>query len=187
MNQSNILIKPIVNLKTVELVNFSVVFIAIGILLPLVTHQFGMAGAIFLPMHLFVLTAGLLFGWRMGLLVGLMTPLTSHVLSGMPLLPVLPQITFEVMLYGLVAGLSKEVIKTNVFTSLLMAMVAGRFGSLIFLTIVRINHTSPLAAVWNATKTGWIGIILQLLLVPLIVIFVKKILSQKNLKTKKYP
>ena len=55
----------------------TLVFVLLDVLVPWVFHQFHLAGPTFLPMHIFVLIAGLVFGWRAGLIVGLLTPLTS--------------------------------------------------------------------------------------------------------------
>jgi hypothetical protein len=76
-------------------------------------------------MHIFVFVAGLLFVWRTGLVVGLLTPLTSYAASGMPALQILPQIVVELSVYGLVAGILREKFDLLVIWSLLGAMVAG--------------------------------------------------------------
>ena len=89
---TQVISKPIVKLKNIELVNFSIIFVALAVALPWIAHQFNLAGPTFLPMHLFVLVAGLLFGWRAGLIVGFLTPLVSFATSGMPFLPVLPSV-----------------------------------------------------------------------------------------------
>ena len=58
---------------------FTLVFILLDVAVPWLFHQFNLAGPTFLPMHIFVLIAGLIFGWRAGLIVGLLTPLASVV------------------------------------------------------------------------------------------------------------
>ena len=72
---------------------FTVAFVLGGVLLPWIFHQFQLAGPTFLPMQFFVLGAGLLFGWRMGLAVGLFTPVTSYAISAMPGIMTLPPST----------------------------------------------------------------------------------------------
>ena len=79
----------------------TLVFVLLDVLVPWVFHQFHLAGPTFLPMHIFVLIAGLVFGWRAGLIVGLLTPLASYAVSGMPVLRILPQIAVELSAYGL--------------------------------------------------------------------------------------
>jgi len=172
----------IIKVKNIELITFSVIFVTLAVALPWLAHQFNLAGPTFLPMHLFVLTAGLLFGWRAGLMVGLFTPLVSYLTSGMPLAPVLPQITLEVMAYGFFAGLFREKLKLNIYFSLLLALLAGR---LILLTTVWILGTSFLAsltALEKAITLGWPGILIQLALVPMLVIKLKKIFESRSFK-----
>jgi len=178
MDQIKALTKPIIGLKNIELVNFSVIFIALAVALPWVAHQFTLAGPIFLPMHLFVLVAGLLFGWRAGLLVGLLTPLVSFSVSSMPPLFILPQITFEIMIYGLMAGFFREKLKLNLYLSLILAMIVGRIGLFLAVWILATNPAGPLTGLWKATSIGWPGIIIQLALIPFVVVWLKKYLDK---------
>src|SRR5512145_658584 len=63
---------------------FSALFLALAILLPIGFHAFGLGGRVFLPMHIPVLLAGFLTGPLSGMLVGLLAPGASHLLTGMP-------------------------------------------------------------------------------------------------------
>src|SRR5665648_354686 len=61
-------------------------FVALDVSVPWLCHIIHpLAGPTFLPLFFFVLLAGILFGWRAGILVGMLTPLMSYALSGMPL------------------------------------------------------------------------------------------------------
>jgi uncharacterized membrane protein len=156
---------------------FTFVFVALAVLVPWGFHQYHLAGPTFLPMHIFVLAAGLVFGWRAGLIVGALTPLVSYSVSGMPVLTILPQILVEISTYGLVAGLLREKLNLSVVWSLLGAMLAGRLAlcltvSAIYLVAGEIYsplglESNPLTAVWSTIKQGWPGIIIQLALIPL--------------------
>lgn len=147
----------------------------------MVAHYFGgpLAGKMFLPMHFFVLGAGLLLGWRAGLVVGLLTPLVSFSVSGMPIIAVLPFIAIELAAYGFFAGLLQERFK-NIWVSLVGAMVLGR----IFLWLGVALLPTKLAAtsyVAGAVSAGWRGIVLQILLVPIAVIFIQKFLRDERI------
>ncbi len=158
---------------------FVVVFIMLAVLVPWVFHQFRLAGPTFLPMHIFVLIAGLMFGWRAGLIVGLLTPLVSHFTSGMPILSVLPQITVELSAYGLIAGILREKFNLREIWALLGAIIGGRMVLLLaILTIYLITgesysplglESNPFLAFWSVIKQGWPGIIIQLVSIPAIV------------------
>ena len=89
------------------------VFLALGILLPLVTaHGFGVPGTIFLPMHLPVLLCGLIAGPFYGGALGLMLPFLNSMLTGMPVaFPNAVVMTFELLTYGAISGLIYKVCK----------------------------------------------------------------------------
>ena len=169
---------------------FTLVFVFLSILVPWAFHQFHLAGAIFLPMHIFVLLAGLLFGWRAGLIVGLLTPLASNIISGMPVLHILPQIVVELSTYGFVAGMLREKLNLRVIWSLLGAIVAGRLA--LFLATVIIYfvvgesysplgvETSPITSLWTSIRQGWPGIAMQLILIPSVIWLVVKLVDKKN-------
>jgi niacin transporter len=155
------------------------IFILLSVAVPWIFHQFQLAGATFLPMHVFILTAGLLFGWRAGLIVGLCTPLASYVVSGMPALALLPQIIIELSIYGFATGMLKEKFNLRAVWALLGAMLAGRIALLLALAILYLiagisysplgPEASPIAAFWSVIKQGWPGSIIQLILIPVII------------------
>jgi riboflavin transporter FmnP len=148
------------------------------------THQFGVAGAALLPMQFFVLLAGLMFGWRAGLFIGLISPVASYLLSGMPLMALLPQITIESLTYGFTAGLLRERLNLGSFKSLALSMLCGRLMLLAAVTVIYWSRSiplpltipvvagmlptviSPLSYVAAAVLMGLPGILAQLALIP---------------------
>ena len=68
-------------------VSTSAMFLALGVLFPLLFHAVGL-GSQFSPMHLPVLLAGMICGPLSGLIVGFLAPFISSLVSGMP--PVFP-------------------------------------------------------------------------------------------------
>ena len=155
------------------------VFIMLAVFVPWVFHQFHMAGPTFLPLHIFVLIAGLLFGWRAGLLVGLFTPLTSYFISGMPAINILPQVIIEVSSYGFIAGILREKYNMRTIWSLLGAMVGGRLALLVTISIMYLiggqsysplgPEANPFISFWSTIKQGWPGIAIQLISIPAII------------------
>lgn len=159
-------------------------FVSLAVATPWVFHQFYLAGPIFLPMHIFVLVAGLLFGWRAGLMVGLLTPLISYGISGMPVLTILPQIVVEISIYGFVAGMLSERFNLRVLWSLIGAMIAGRLALLLMVSMLYLGgaiysplslyaemgaEANPLAVLWSVISLGWPGIVIQLVSIPVII------------------
>lgn len=169
-------------------------FVMLAVFVPWVFHQFHLAGPTFLPMHIFVLIAGLLFGWRAGLLVGLFTPLVSYFISGMPALNVLPQVVIEVSAYGFIAGILREKYHLRTIWSLLGAIIGGRLALLLAISVIYLIagqsysplglEANPLASFWSTIKQGWPGIAIQLAFIPAIIWLVGKFAAQ-NVKSRK--
>lgn len=157
----------ILHFTKIKTLAFSIVFTALAVLAPLAAHYFGAAeaGRMFLPMHIFVLVAGLALGWRAGLAVGILTPLISHSIFGLPPLMVLPFILVELAGYGLFCGLLRKNFKLNIWWALLGAMVFGR--AIVWFAILA-APTKLIAGqyILGAVLDGWRGILLQLILVP---------------------
>ncbi len=154
-------------------------FITLGVLIPQLFHSIG-AGSMFLPMHIPVLLAGFLAGPVIGAYVGILTPILSHLLTGMPPVapvPMLPIMIFELFTYGFVAGILYNKFRVNLFISLFAAMIAGRivYGITVYVILIffNIKMQKPIVAVIAAIKTGIIGIIIQIIVIPVIVKFLE--------------
>lgn len=167
----------VIRLGAIKLVAFSAVFTALSVAAPWLAHQFGIAGQVFLPMHLFVFIAALLFGWPAGIIVGLFTPIMSYLISGMPALSILPVIAVEIIAYGLIAGFLRGKMQLNLYASLIGALVLGKLflGMGAFIVL----GSDPIFYIRQAVYIGWPGIVLQILLIPFIVKFIQsKFISQ---------
>lgn len=152
--------------KIKELI-FTIAFVALSVLTPMVLHYFSgiSAGRIFLPMHFFVLIAGLLLGWRAGLVTGLISPIVSYLITGMPVVSILLFVIVELSVYGLTAGLLKE--KFNIWISLFGALVFGRL--VVLLAIFLFSNMNAINFVFSAIRDGWQGIALQIIFVPMVI------------------
>lgn len=169
--QTNILEKSIFKVSVLKQIMFIVIFTALSVALPAFCHQFNLVGPIFLPMHFFVLISGLIFGWRVGLMTGLLTPLVSFASSGMPLPSLMPMITLEVMAYGFFAGFLREK-KIDLWLALILALVFGK--TVLFFSAWILMSANPVNYVFTAIKTGLPGILIQLALLPFFVKTVQK-------------
>ncbi len=150
-------------------------FIAIGIALPLAFHSIPQAGQIFLPMHISVLMCGLVCGWPFGLACGIVTPLLSSLLTGMPPMAMLPAMLCELAVYGLVSGLLIHFIRiknryARIYIALIGAMLAGRIVSGMLNALILQAGSYSLEA-WLATSfiTALPGIAIQLVAIPVLV------------------
>ncbi len=107
-----------------------------AVILPALSHLLGLPVRTLLPMHWPVLAAGVLLGWRGGLLVGALSPASNWLITGYPLPLVLPAMTLELAAYGFVAGWFRERLGWNAFGATAMGILAGRalFIAAIWLT-----------------------------------------------------
>lgn len=153
---------------------FAATFIALGVVLPMAFHMIGGAGPIFLPMHIPVLIAGYFLSWPLALLVGVLTPLTSSLTTGMPpLFPMLPIMMLELGTYAVVVSILKDTFKRNPFVPLVIAMVVGRIAAGAMVFALTTLFAAKLPPVWvfiqGAVIKGLPGIGLQLIFVPALV------------------
>jgi hypothetical protein len=165
--------------KTKEAV-FAAVFTTLAVYAPMLVHHFGgvAAGRIFLPMPFFILAAGLFLGWRVGLAAGIMSPIVSFLISGMPMANILPFITVQLCFYGFMAGVLRSRFNAwlSIAGALLTGLLAGGISVFLFSKLGAIGFTL------SAVRDGWIGIAIQLLFLPLTLFFLQKYLAdEKNI------
>ncbi len=155
--------------KTREIV-YAGLLIAIGYVLPMIFHMFNMGGPAFLPMHIPVLIAGLLLSPQSALLVGMVTPVLSSLLTGMPpIYPMLPIMFFELATYGLITALCFGKFNLGYFKSLTIAMIAGRIVAGLVVAVLAVGFglpMSPVPYILGAIATGLPGIAIQYVVVP---------------------
>jgi len=165
------------------------VLLALGILLPLAFHLWGAAGPIFAPMHLPVLLAGFILGPFYGGLLGLLVPLFSFLITGMPGVGSLPGMMIELFLYGLASGLLFRLIKTknlylDIYITLFLSMLLGRVAGGITTWAIYAGQSKGYSfLIWGTTYfvTPWPGILIQLFAVPAIMVaLIKSHLFSEN-------
>lgn len=149
---------------------------AVGVILPQIFHMFGIAGNIFLPMHIPVLLCGMICGYRLGGVCGIIVPILSSLITGMP--PIYPMgvwMAIELATYAIVAGLLIK--KTNVFVSLIGAMLSGRLVFALVKSITLGIGGTPFvlgAYLADTFVTALPGIVIQIIAIPAIVIAVER-------------
>ncbi len=161
-------------MKTKPLI-LTALFIALGIVLPMAFHAVPNGGTLFSPMHIPVLMCGLLAGPLYGLCCGILAPLLSSLLTGMPPAPVLPGMLVELAVYGLMSGvmmylLRKDKSLAKVYIALIVAMLCGRIaGGLANALVFQAGSYS--FQMWTAAYfvRGLPGIITHLIVIPLLV------------------
>lgn len=159
----------------------SALFLALAVLLPVAVHPLGDSmGRVLLPMHIPVLLAGFLIGPASGLLVGLLAPGLSHLISGTGMPPVdrIAPMAIELAVYGFVAGMAYVRLRLNVYVSLIIAMILGRLmfgvGQLVRGLMAGLSFGDAEFLSWAAMAAGLPGIMLQLVLIPILVAGVRR-------------
>lgn len=156
-------------------------FLALCLLLPLLTGQIREIGNMLLPMHIPVLLCGFICGWPFGLAVGFVAPLLRSLIFTMPpMFPLAASMAFELAVYGMVSGLLYKHLPKKipyVYAALVIAMIVGRIVwggvSVLFWSINGTVFTWEIfasGAVLNAIP----GIAIQIVLIPVIIIALRK-------------
>ncbi len=150
------------------------VCIALCVVLPMAFHAIPNGGQVVLPMHIPVLLCGLMCSWPYGLACGLLGPLLSSLITGMPLPAALPGMVTECVVYGSVTGIMLQLVHTkktylDLYIAMVTAMALGRVVAGFAKAFIFAPGTPIFAWVTTSLVTGLPGIALQLALVPTIV------------------
>ncbi|MGN0468311.1 MAG: ECF transporter S component [Acutalibacteraceae bacterium] len=168
---------------SVRTITVSAIVCALSIVFPQLFHIIGgnAMGNMFLPMHLPVIIGGFLLNPSAAMICGILSPLLSFFISGMPPFPRLIFMMFELGAYGFISSFSAQKLRLPVFLNLPLTWLGGRliyFVSAVFaLNVLNLEiqgMSSAWAAVWTAITTGFPGIILQAVTVPILVAALKK-------------
>ena len=188
----NILARKGISLKirlTVKsLVSAGVIILAV--MLPQLVHLAAgpSGGMTWLPMYLPVLLGGCLLGTWWGLGVGILSPLVSFAVtsamgSAMPAAARLPFMTAELAVFAAVSGLFSAKISENgwmAFPAVLLASVSGRAVFLLLTAIFQSVAPFTVSVVWSQIQSGFIGLILQAVLVPLMVKGIRALMRREK-------
>ncbi len=83
---------------------FATLFILGNIIVPQMFHLVPQGGVTWLPIYFFTLVGAYKYGWRVGLLTALLSPVVNSLLFGMPAVSALPAIMLKSALLAVTAG-----------------------------------------------------------------------------------
>ena len=136
---------------------FALLFIAGNIVLPQLCHLFPQGGLILLPIYFFTLIAAYKFGFRVGLLTAVLSPLVNSALFGMPPAAALPIIMIKgVLLAGAAAWMANKSKSAS-----LLALIGVVLGYQLVGGLIEWAMTGSLANALQDWKLGWPGMLLQ--------------------------
>ncbi|NOX38229.1 MAG: hypothetical protein GXO78_11925 [Calditrichaeota bacterium] len=151
-------------------------FVAAGVVIPQFFHLLGL-GAVFLPMFIPVMLGSMFLPLPLAGVLALVTPVLSWSITGMPPLmpPILPVVTLELLVVAVVISGLHYHRGVSPIAVLLLAIIADR---LLLWLIVRwlapaLGWTHPIFSL-SLVFSGIPGIVLQLLVIPAAVHFIKQ-------------
>jgi hypothetical protein len=147
---------------------YQTLLVGFAVGLPAIAHLTGAPVRFLLPMHWPVILAGLVYGWRGGLLTGLLAPSTNFLVTGFPLTNILPAMTVELAVYGFVSGYLREKVRLNIFASIAIALLLGRVSFMITVLFQADIATNYFQYLKSAMIPGLIAAVAQVLILPFI-------------------
>lgn len=137
---------------------FATLFIIGNIVLPQLCHLVPNGGLTLLPIYFFTLIGAYKYGWQVGLLTAVASPLLNHLLFGMPPLAVLPALLIKSTLLALSAAYIARRYQT--VTLLLLATIVLLYQ--VVGSSIESLLTSSLVKGFQDFRIGIPGILLQI-------------------------
>lgn len=137
---------------------YSALFIVANLLFPQLVHLIPNGGAILLPFYFFTLIAGYKYGFRVGLITAVVSPLLCNLVLGMPAVAWLPIVLIKSILAALAAAfVAKWFNKVSILTVALAVVLYTAVGFLIEWAMSQNIHIAL-----NDILIGYPGILLQI-------------------------
>lgn len=138
----------------------ALLFVMGNVVLPQLCHLVPQGGMIFLPIYFFTLIGAYKFGWRVGVLTALFSPLVNSVLFGMPAVALLPVILVKSTLLALAAAwVASRLRAWNLFLQLVLVVLAYQLLGGLF----EWAWTGSLASALQDWRLGMPGMCLQII------------------------
>ena len=167
--------------KTLLKLVLSALFLALSVILPAVVSAGNpQLGITFLLMHLPVMLCGIICGAPGGIIIGLISPLLKSLLTQTPTLTTAISMAFELATYGGMCGTLYKAFPKKIgyiYPTLLISMIMGRIvnGAVEYLILTASDSVFILEDFINLTTVKALpGIVIQLALIPLIVLALRK-------------
>lgn len=161
--------KSSLNVKNLTL---AAMFLALAVIMPRLVHFMGPeAGKMFLPLFWGVAFSSLILPLRYTLMIGVLSPLISYMISGMPGIPMLQFMMIELMVYALAVSLLHR--KLNGTVSILLGILISRMTYIASVMIAAnlLGLPAPgagFAVLFSSISVSIPGIIAQVVLAPIV-------------------
>lgn len=138
----------------------ALLFVMGNVVLPQLCHLVPQGGMTFLPIYFFTLIGAYKFGWRVGVLTALFSPLVNSALFGMPAVALLPVILVKSTLLALAAAwVASRLRAWNLFLQLVLVVLAYQLLGGLF----EWAWTGSLASALQDWRLGMPGMCLQII------------------------
>lgn len=111
------------NYSSVKTYLFALLFVAGNIILPQVCHLVPNGGVTLLPIYFFTLIAAYKYGFRVGLLTAILSPVINHLLFAMPTAAMLPIILVKSGLLAATASIAAHYSKKISLPAIILAIM----------------------------------------------------------------
>ncbi|MDR1739499.1 MAG: ECF transporter S component [Bacteroidales bacterium] len=145
------------SLKNLRTYIFAVLFIVGNIVLPQLAHLVPNGGHIFLPIYFFTLIGAYKYGFWVGLITAIMSPLTNMLLFGMPPAAALPAIMIKSILLAVAAAYFAKQFNGKLLLGILLSVIACQLLGMSFEWI----YKGSLIAALQDVIIGYPGIAFQ--------------------------
>lgn len=146
------------NFDEVKTYLWAAVFVACNLALPRLFHLIPQGGIIFSPLTLVILAGSYKFGWRVGLIAALASPLVNHLLTGMPATAVMPLMTVKLAVLALIAGFTAQHFKKCTLLLLIGVILATKLVG----GLAELAFTGGIEATIQDFTVGWPGLLLAI-------------------------
>jgi hypothetical protein len=136
---------------------FTFLFVAGNLFFPWLVHTIPLGGPTFLPIYFFVLIGAYKFGWRVGVLTAILSPLSNHFLTGMPPTNMLTAIFVKGIAMAILASFIAINTKKLSFQNLAIIIIGYQTVGFIFEWIYAAKFTSAM----QDFVIGYPGLLIQ--------------------------
>lgn len=133
-------------------------FVILSVLTPVVMHQFSVSGIAFLPILFFTFFAAIRYGWAVGLLSAIASPLVSNMLTGMPPGIILYVVLAQCVVISLLTGVFVRSSFKISFFQILTVIIAYQATALVIE-----SSFIGFSSAWSGLITTIPGMIIQLI------------------------
>lgn len=136
---------------------FALLFVAGNVVLPQLLHLLPAGGRMWLPIYFFTLIAAYKYGWRVGLLTAVLSPVVNSVLFAMPPAAALVPITVKSVALAVAAGFAAGHFKRASLPLMAAVVVAYQLVGSLF----EWAWVGSAALAWQDFAVGFPGMLLQ--------------------------